>query len=83
MRILLEDIKNFTITKEEWETAKLVKTPNAQGETWNWDDEAVKKDVTVQPETLAYLKQEITRRSDANDITLADIAISTLEKKLV
>lgn len=82
MRVLLEDIKNFAITEEEWTTAKLVKTPSPVGEKWNWDDEIVKKDITIQPETLTFLKQEITRKSEAGEFTLGDVSISTLEKKL-
>lgn len=83
MRVLLEDIKLLAISQKEWEEAKLVKTPNpGGGEQWNWDEELVKKDVTLQPETVAFLKSEITRKSEANELTLADVALSTLEKKL-
>lgn len=79
---LMDDIKQFPISSEEWETAKLVKTPNADGtEQWNWDDTGV-KEITVQESTLTYLVDEIKKKSDAGEVTLADLALVTLEKKL-
>lgn len=83
LRVLLEDVKNTTIAEAEWSDAKLVKTPKPDGsENWNWDDEVVKKDVTFHAETVAYLKGTIKAKSDAGEITLGDVALSTLETKL-
>lgn len=89
LAMLLEDVKKFVITKEEWENAHLVKTPNldAQGEptgseSWKWDDEAAEKKITIESDVLEYLKTEIKKKSEAKEITLADVALVTLEKKL-
>ncbi len=36
---LMDDVKQFPVTTEEWEKANLVKTPNGDGtEQWKWDD---------------------------------------------
>lgn len=85
---LIDDVKPFTISAEEWEKAELVKTQNknAQGEPdgteqWKWND-TVEKEITMQDSTVTYLKDEIKKKSDAGEITLADIALVTLEKKL-
>lgn len=86
MKSLLDDVKPIAISDEEWKEANLVKTPakNASGEdveTWKWD-ELVKKDITLSPESVDYLKAKIKEKSDAGEITLADVALSTLEAKL-
>lgn len=82
LRVLLEDVKNLTISEAEWEEAKLVKTPGANGdEQWNWQ-ETVKKDVTLQGVAIDYLLNAIKAKSEAGEITLADIALSTLDTKL-
>lgn len=85
---LLDDVKQFTVSNEEWEKANLVKTPNknAQGEPdgteqWKWD-ETVENEITLQEGSYTYLKDEIKKKSDAGDITLADVALVSLEKKL-
>lgn len=84
LRVILEDVKQFPITDEEWKTANLVKSPAGDGsENWKWDDLPVSnKEITVQPETAAYLTSAIKAKSDAGDISLADVALSTLETKL-
>lgn len=80
---IIDDVKQFPITTEEWEQAELVKTPGEDGtEQWKWNEEKVNKEVTLQESSVTYLKDEIKRRSDAGEITLADIALVSLEKKL-
>ncbi len=83
LRILLEDVKQFPITDEEWKEANLTKTPQPDGsETWKWNETAVTKDITLQPESVEYLKSAIKAKSDSGEITLQDIPLSTLEQKL-
>lgn len=80
---LLDDVKQFTVTEEEWTEANLVKTPQPNGDIqWKWDEEKVMKEVTLQDPTADYLKGELKRRSEANEITLADIALVSLDKKI-
>lgn len=79
---IMDDVKQFPVSPEEWETANLIKTPNTDGtENWKWDD-SVTKDVNVSEVTSQYLRGEIKKKSDAGEITLADIALISLEKKL-
>lgn len=83
LAVLLEDVKAFAVTDEEWKEAELVKTPGQDGrETWNWQEGKVVKDITVQSATSEYLKSAIKAKSDAGEVTLADVALATLEKKL-
>ena len=91
---LLEDVKQFTVSDEEWETAGLVKTPTVDGqgnpdgrENWKWnevdkDGKPLTKEITLQEASLKYLKDDIQRLSDANEITIADVALVGLQKKL-
>lgn len=80
---LLDDVKLFTVSEEEWAAANLVKTPNEDGSVqWKWDDTAEPKEIVIQDATAEYLISELTRRSEASEITLADIALVTLQAKL-
>ncbi len=81
---LIEDVKVFPMSEEEWTKAGLVKTPNADGtENWKWSEEGNTKEIDVQEPTVQYLKDEIKKKSDAGEITISDIALSTLNSKLV
>lgn len=81
-RALLEDVKQFAVTDEEWTEASLVKNALPDGtENWKWTDTGT-KEITLQPETLKYLVDSIKAKSDAGDISIADVALSTLEPKL-
>lgn len=83
LAVLIDDVKLFTVSEEEWKTAGLVKTQSADGtqESWKWN-EVVEKEIEIQKESLAYLLAKIKEKSDANEITLADLALMSLEKKL-
>ena len=83
LAVLLEDVKKFVIDAEEWEKANLIKTPAGDGtESWKWNEEGTDKDIEIQPESVEYLLAEIKKKSDTGEITLADVALVTLEKKL-
>lgn len=80
---LLDDVKQFNITEDEWTAANLVKTPNPDGSVnWKWDDTDAPKEITVDNATADYLAAEIKRKSEAGEATLADISLISLEKKL-
>ena len=89
LSVLLEDVKKFVISQEEWEKANLVKTPglDAEGkptgnETWKWNEVGTDKEIVAEQDSVDYLLGEIKKKSDAGEITLADVALVTLEKKL-
>lgn len=80
---LLDDIKKIAVTPEEWETAKLVKTPKGDGsEQWNWKDEGSEKTLDLSDATTTYLKSTIAKKSDANELGLSDQAVLSLNSKL-
>lgn len=80
---LIKDVKQFSITDEEWAQAEKKVSKNEDGtERWNWNEEKVMKSVTLEPATLKYLKSKIKEKSDAGDITLADLALANLNNKL-
>ena len=81
---LLEDVKQFSVSEEEWATANLTKTPSEDGNTiqWKWDDDKVSKEIVLQKPTADFLEAEIMRKSAAGEITLADVALIEVNKKL-
>jgi hypothetical protein len=80
---VLDDVKACVVKADEWEQAELVKTANADGSTtWNWNDEMSAKEITLSSEGTAYLLNAITKKSEANEITLADKALVSVSKKL-
>lgn len=82
LTVLLEDVKPFTITEEEWTEAKREIIPQEDGRaTWKWDDAGVKS-ITLQDVTANFLKDEIKKKSDANEVTIADIGLVSLNQKL-
>ena len=87
---LMDDVKQFPVTKEEWDTegVNLIKTPvkGADGqdnENWVWQDGVINKEITLQTDSVDYLLGEIRKKSDAGEITLADTALISIQKKLV
>lgn len=82
LAVLLEDVKAFAVTDEEWGAANLVKTPNPDGTSnWKWEDTG-KKEISVQKETVEFLKNAIKAKNDAGEITIADVALIGLDKVL-
>jgi len=83
LKTILDDVKQFPITDEEWKQAELVKVPGENGnENWKWEDDKVNKEISMQPEVIAYIKGEIKRKSDAKEITALDGALITLDSKI-
>lgn len=93
---VLGDIKQIAVIAEEWVGANLVKTPTDEAvaamtaeekatvqQTWNWTDtEAQAKTVTLEQETVDFLRGEVKRKGDANELRLTDSALLTLDTKL-
>lgn len=84
LAVLLEDVKQFNVTDEEWAEANLVKTPNADGTatTWKWEEPAEQKEIVLQDASKDFLVDEIKKKSDGKEVTLADVPLITLEQKL-
>lgn len=80
---ILEDIKQFVITDEEWLKAERVVEGDDESKTWRWDDvKGGDKEVTLQNDTLKYLKKTIDDKNDKGEFGLADKAVISLRKKL-
>ncbi len=86
LAVVLEDIKAFPLTNEEWDgPAKRVVTKLEDGqESWTWSEEYL-KEISVQEATLEYLKSEIDAKSARGEYTVnyKDRAAISLRVKLV
>lgn len=83
LAFLLEDAKKLAITDDEWTESKRVITTNAdQSTTWNWDDTIVMKEVELAQQTVDALHAKIQEKSSGNELTIQDIAVIELDKKL-
>ena len=99
---ILDDVKNVTITFEEWKKAgrkfldksgKVIADEknivDADGKStvgsisWNESDKATWKDVELDKPSVDYILKTIKEKSDKNELTLADGAIISLQKKLI
>lgn len=81
---IMDDIKVITVTQEEWDKAERVVTKVENSEQWKWNegDEKTWKEVELGTETISYLVKSIKEKSDKGEITLADAALISLNKKL-
>lgn len=80
---ILDDVRALAVKNDKWEKVNLRKTQNPDGSvTWNWDDEGSEENINMSPEGVSYLKDAVTKRSDNNEIGLADKALITLMSKL-
>lgn len=80
---VFDDVKGLAVTNEEWEAAKLVKTPAGEGnEAWSWEDKDTEKEFTISDEGVEYLRAKIKAKSDAGELGLADKGILTLKDKI-
>ncbi len=84
LSVILEDVKKCVVSPEEWEAAKLAKTPNADGKTenWQWEDEGSEKAIQLGQDSVDYLVKVIKEKSDAGEFSLADRAVLDLNAKL-
>ena len=85
---VLEDIKKFRISDEEWEKAerKITTTTDEKGQpvtSWNWDDEkGGEKEIKIAKEVKDYLTEKIREINDKGEFTLRDKAALLLSEKL-
>lgn len=86
---VLEDIKGFRMTDEEWEKAdKQVNT--VMGEdgkpitSWTWNDEkGGEKEIEITNGSKDYLVEKIKESNDKGEFTLQDRAAISLNTKLI
>ena len=89
LAVVLEDIKQFGVTDEDWTKAerKIEPTPTKEDPNavqWTWSNEkGGNKDVSLQEGTVEYLKQVIKERNDKGELTLSDKSLITLNQKLI
>lgn len=91
LALLVDDVKKIAITEEEWTEAELVKTPILDNEgqptgndSWQWKDkEGAEKAIELDTAIVTFLTDEIKKKSDANEITIGDVALIGLNKKLL
>lgn len=80
---ILEDIKQFSISEEDWKKAnRKIETAGEDKVTWTWNDEtAGLKEITVNDSTGVYLADTIKSRSDKGELTVQDrVAIELMNK---
>lgn len=84
LAIILEDIKGFPVTDEEWQKAERVITPQADGqEFWRWNDEkGGEKSIEISLITAEYLKTTINEMDAKGEFTVSDKPYISLLKKL-
>ena len=80
---ILEDVKSFGISDEEWKRAEKKVTESGDQVQWNWNDvKGGLKDVEVDEEVLKYLNDTIEKTDKANGFTLQDRAVVGLWDKI-
>jgi hypothetical protein len=81
---LSDDVKKVAISPDEWQKADRKIIRNEAGESWTWkeDDKTTWKDIELESVTITYLQDTIKKKSDDKEITLADVALISIQKKL-
>lgn len=85
LAIILEDIKQFTVTDEEFVQAERVIMPADENGNvqWTWNDEkGPQKEIALNAVTFAYLHDTIKERSEKGEFSLSDRPFITLFEKL-
>ena len=83
LAVILDDVKKLVITEEQWTAAGRTVTKTDQGENWRWDEkEENQLAMEFGAESAAYLLKSIKDKSDKNEVTIADVALISLNKKL-
>jgi hypothetical protein len=82
---ILDDVKKIVVTQDEWTKANREVTKTADGEQWKWNeaDETTWKEVTLEDESVNYLLKAINDKSDKGEVTISDVVLLSLQKKLV
>lgn len=85
---LMDDVKKIRIEEEEWTKAeRVIETlKNEKGEDvnqWKWNDEkGGEKEIELEKETIKYLREVIEKKDKAGELTLQDVILIELNKKL-
>jgi hypothetical protein len=85
---IMDDVKKVKIDEEEWVKAerKDLVVKNEKGEDtsaiqWS-DDKGGEKELEFEKDTLTYLQGKIKEKDKAGEITLQDVVLISLNKKL-
>ena len=80
---VLDNVKQFGVTKEDWERAEKVETKNGNSIQWQWNDEkGGLKEIEVDKDVVDYLAVTIDKVEKAGGFGLADKAVIDLKTKL-
>ena len=94
---ILSDVKEAVVSNEEWIATKgQVIGPDGKakdvgsrrdatnGDSLKWDPTLTEtdKELTLQSETVEYLKRAIKEKSDKNEITLTDLPLLSIQDKI-
>lgn len=80
---ILDEVKKFGVTKEDWEKAEKNELKNGDQIQWTWSDEkGGLKAIEVDEEILTYLKISIDKNEKEKGFGLADKAVVGLRTKL-
>lgn len=83
LAVILEDIRKFTITEEEWIKGEKKEVTNGENVTWTWDNEkAGDKEIEIDAATADYLFNDIDKKNKAGEFTIQDKPYITLLAKL-
>ena len=86
LAIILEDIKQFSLSEEELKKIGGKATISPEGfQTVNWDtalEDLIAKDIKVQEVTLDYLRTAIKAKDERGEFGLGDVAVISLKEKL-
>ena len=85
LAVVLNDIKFFTISDEEWEKAGRVveQVDGTSGSQWRWSDEkGGDKEITLDMVVVDYLREVIKTKSDKGELSLQDKALLSLSGKI-
>lgn len=82
---ILDDIKGFAITDEEWTQAeRTIEKIDEDKNQWKWnDDKGGLKEIGITKTTAEYLRNTIETKDKAGEFGLKDHAYITLSTKLV
>lgn len=80
---VLEDVKKFPVTDEEWIKADRQVTTNGDDTRWTWDNEkGGLKEIEISSETADVILKDIELRDSKGEFTLQDKPYITLRDKL-
>ncbi len=80
--VLLEDIKPLNVTEEEWAEAKRERITIEGGERWSWTEEGSEKEIPLHVKTIEALKKYVKEKSDAGELSISDLHLINIDKKL-